>query len=565
VKNRIYRVLNPVLMGALSLAAAAPVAMRVELEPLGRAGDKTEVAVTIQIAPMDRGRIGSNAIVSIELDEGRVSSGSPRRAVRMEDDGSFRIVVEWPPGEHDLRVGIEDPSKEDTGLWVGKVRIPDLGPGAAVAESDDSTPASESAPEPASDVSERQAAASGSATPDDREEAATQPVAAEAPENEAATPEPFSPTAAVEEESADEAATEAAREMPQAPSDEPPVAEVEPVAEEPTAADETPEPESEVIPTEAEAEPEPVAEPDEIAEEPALVEPLRAEPPPHAGEPEAPEPSEPETSPSAAAVPATGELRARYEEWERAGANTREFSLIALRGRQPAQDLDPGELRLRIEGSEVPIERLGGPEAAPLLLGIAIDVMADDAHGWAGSQGSLAPIAERTGGERGRLFVANPSGVGDWDAEPETRSGAAMNVARLVVASLERFEGQRGRTFLVVLTDGRNEPTKDEWQSATEAAGAAGVPILVVALWDQDFSQRTRKNLKKLTVVSGGSLFLVQGSSQVGSAADRFGRYIDGGYALRFSLPPGGLATVSSISLSTTDRAIDISAPKSIR
>ena len=140
-----------------------------------------------------------------------------------------------------------------------------------------------------------------------------------------------------------------------------------------------------------------------------------------------------------------------------------------------------------------------------------------------------------------------------------------MNISQLVVASLERFEGSRGRRFLVVLTDGRSEPSKEEWQLATESAGEAGVPILVIALWDDGFSNRTRNNLKKLTEDSGGSLFLVQGRAQLESAADRFGRYLDGGYSLRFRLPGGDRQTVTAISVSVSDKELEVSAPKSIR
>ena len=140
-----------------------------------------------------------------------------------------------------------------------------------------------------------------------------------------------------------------------------------------------------------------------------------------------------------------------------------------------------------------------------------------------------------------------------------------MNVTQLVIASLERFEDRRGRTFLVVLTDGRGEPTKEEWQQATDSAGAAGVPILVIALWDDDFNNRSRKNLKKLTEASGGSLFLVQGRAQLESAADRFGRYLDGGYSIRFKSPGGDRQAVTTISVSASDKELDVSAPKSIR
>jgi hypothetical protein len=533
-------VLGVLLAGGMAVAATAPVAMRVELEPLRPVGANTEVAVIIQIAPMDRSRIGSNAIFRIELDEGRVSSGSPMRAVQAGDDGSFRVVVEWPPGEHDLRVTIEDPNREDTGLWVGKVRIPDMSRGATYQETDEPEPVP--VPEPEPEMTEPTTTEPETAVEETTSEALAAAVSATAAA--AVIPEP--PTPPVEPEIAPEPEPVPVPEMTEPTTTEPETAVEETTSEAlaaavsaTAAAAMTPEPPTPPVEPEIAPEPEPVPEPEMT--EPALVEPLRADPAPSAAKPEVVEPSEPaEQAPALA--PVSADLTARYAEWERADPEIREFSVIAMRGRDPAQDLDAGDLRLRVGGSEMPVEKLGDSDSAPLLLGLAIDVVPDDVDGWSGTQGSLAPIVERAGGGRGKIFVANPRGVGDWEAEPGSPdrgvgSQTTVNVAQSVVASLERFEGQRGRSFLVVLTDGRSEPTKDEWQQATDAAGGAGVPILVVALWDEEFSQRTRKNLKKLTVVSGGSLFLVQGRNQLESAADRFGRYLDGGYAVRFRMP----------------------------
>jgi hypothetical protein len=215
------------------------------------------------------------------------------------------------------------------------------------------------------------------------------------------------------------------------------------------------------------------------------------------------------------------------------------------------------------------IERLGSPEDAPLLLGLAIDVASTEVDGWTGARGSLASLADRARGGRGRVFVATPANVGAWSTEPKPPDQGGDdtvggNVASLVTESLRPFADQRGRAFLIVLTDGRNEPSKAEWSEATAAAGASGVPILVVALWDADFSHRTRKNLKQLTEVSGGSLFLVQGSSQLDSAADRFGRLLDGSYVLRFKSASEPTGKAIQISVSSSDKKLDVSAPKSI-
>ena len=485
-----------VLAGAVVVVAATPpVAMRVEVEPLRQLGGNTEVAVVIQIAPMDRGRIGSNAIVRIELDEGRVSSGSPMRAVKAEDDGSFRVVVSWPPGEHDLRVSIEDPNREDTGLWVGTVRIPELGQGAAVQEADEPESVSIPAPEtmqPPAAVPE--AAGEEPAVEMVPEETAAKTVAAPTAAATTTAPEAVKPTPPKEPEVAaagglnPEPAPEMTQSAPAVQPTESGVAEM-PAAEPEAVA--RPEPEMPTTTSGREAA-ESAAAPRAVEEAP-LVEPLRAEPPPGVVEPETVEPGGPVEELSEPA-PVSAARSARYAEWERADPETREFSVIATRGREAARGLEAGDLRLRVGGSEVPIEELGDDGNSPLWLGLAIDVLAEDTGAWADTQGSLAPIVERAAAGRGRLFVASASGVGDWGAEPGSQSTASgslpqTNVAGLVEAALERFEGVRGRSFLVVLTDGRNEPTKDEWQRASDAAGGAGVPILVIALWDSEFSQ----------------------------------------------------------------------------
>jgi hypothetical protein len=597
-----YWILGSLMAGSFAANAAAPVAMRVEVEPLRQAADKTRVAVVIQVSPEDRSRLGSNVIVRIELVGGKMSFGSPKRAVRLEDDGSTRIEVEWPPGEHDLRVEIEDPSKEDSGIWVGKVRIPDFSPGSVAMEGTQLSP--EPSPEAAS------APVPETTEPQDVETVATVPAAMEpeetsAPEVEstedsgvggagaavaagaaaATVPEPSvaeKPSPQPDRSSGMETAPEVPElvaVIPESAPEEPPSVVAEPEAfqtEEPDAETEF-EPEAtaagddvEQPPIEEPVEEEevlPFEEPVTTEEELPIVEPLRADPSPQTVDPQSVGPSAP-----AAPAPVTmsAEVAARHADWEKADSDTRDLSVVVTRGREPALGLDVSDLRLRVGGSEAPIERLGDAENSPLLLGLAVDVASGEVGGWSGSRGSLAPLAERASGGRGRLFVATSDGVGGWGSEAEVpgqSKGAPVgsNVARLVIASLEPFAGQRGRTFLVVLTDGRNEPTKAEWNEVTDAAAAAGVPILVVALWDDDFSHRTRKNLKQLTTISGGSLFLVQGSTQLDSAADRFGRLLDGSYALRFRAPSGPQEKATSITVTASDKSLDVTAPKSIR
>ncbi len=603
MKKNMHRLSYAVLAGALGIAAGAPVAMRVEVEPLRQSGNATEVMVVIQVSPEDRGRIGENIILRVEMDGGTVSSGSPMRALRLEDDGSARFTVAWPPGQHDLRVQIEDRGRQNTGLWVGKVRIPDLSPQVASAPAvTEPVPAPEA--EPSSNAA-RAAAAGATAT------AVTSPpvpkpapetVAPEAADTEGLAHLDSATTAAppaepeVDREPAPVAAATAAAtagaaggagasessapietnepadvtpEVPEEPTVEtasappPPIEEAPPVA---ATADELTAPAAEGEGAEEDDALPPAEEPEDNL---PIVEPLRSDTPPAVA---APEPTGTEVPPAVTAPGAflPAEAAARIESWQDADPGTRDISVVVMAGREPVLNLQQEALRLRVGGSDVPIEKLGGAESAPLLLGLAVDVASGKIEGWMGARGSLAPLAARAAGGRGELFVATENGVGDWGAEPESDGAtkdatASGNVARLVIDSLRPFDGRRGRTFLVVLTDGRNEPSKSEWAEASEAASSAGVPILVVALWDDAFSHRTRKNLKDLTVISGGSLFLVQGSAQLDSAADRFGRQLDGSYALRFRSPAPPQGKAISISVTAGDRGLEVSAPKSIR
>ena len=132
------------------------------------------------------------------------------------------------------------------------------------------------------------------------------------------------------------------------------------------------------------------------------------------------------------------------------------------------------------------------------------------------------------------------------------------------MTSLDRLSGARGRRFLLLVTDGRSEPDKDAWQRALDGAASAGTPVLVVALWDERFSQRARKQLRELAEVSGGSLFLVQGRGQLDRAAERFGPLLDAGVSVRFRVP-AGVALPAELRLEGARDGLEVATARKIR
>ncbi len=317
-----------------------------------------------------------------------------------------------------------------------------------------------------------------------------------------------------------------------------------------------PEPESEITTIE-ETVPPPIAEPLRSTHPAPVVEPLRTE-----------------TATAAVAVktapaPLPDDVAAAYEAWADADPGTTDMTVVVSRGGEPVPGLTPGALRLRVGKAEVSIVEIGDAGNSPLYLGVAVDLSPAGISKWPVIGRTLEPLAERTGGGRGRFFVATHDNESGWDIDSENVSETLVtptggDLATLIVASLARFDGRRGRTFLVLLTDGRFDTSKSAWSDAAAAVDRAGIPILVLALWDEKFPQRARKTLQQITAASGGRLFLVQATDQLGGVVERYGRIVDAGIALRFQMP-AGMKSPSPISVAATDRTVEVTAPKMIR
>jgi hypothetical protein len=594
-----------VIAVAVCALANAPVAVRVEVESLAVTAEGTRVALTIQISPEDRSRIGKNAMVRIALDGGVPPGQSPLWAVRIESDGSGRIDTVWPPGEHTLRVDIANPSGEDTGLWVGTVRIPGATTEPVAPEARAELPKPTPVPKPPVEIDDAAAAAVVALVPDIP--AAVEETAEDTEANEEAPPAVTNPVVEEAQASVQDPKTPAEAEIAVeneiSPATEPAPPEAAPAAEPASseAAEKNEQVRGELAPAAAagtvgataaaapkanvEVAPEPVAPTDRggpaqpeprvvkpespvVEPEAAVVEPLRSEVETSAAAPE------PDTEPVAGASEGSlslppADLAAAYAEWAEADPGTVDLTVVASRDGEPTTGLTAADFRLMVDRKETVIEAVGDAERAPLQLGVAVDVAAGSAAGWSQSGGRLFPLVQRARGGRGHMFFAADGRIGAWDGGPGGARGgtdtvSAGGVTSLIVESLGRFEGRRGRSFLVVVTDGLNDADKAAWKAATDVAASAGVPVLVIALWDDNFSQRTRKYLKEIAEGSGGGLFLVQGSDQLDRAAERFGPMIDAGVALRFALP-SSVSLPAAVSVATNDKTLEVTAPKGVR
>ena len=107
-----------------SLLQAQPLGLRVEIAPLGRGTQGTVVGIAVQVAPEDRERAGSRVRVEVSLlrDKRVVETGTA--VIELADDGSGLLYREWPAGQGEARVIVETLDGILRGLWQGPVSVP---------------------------------------------------------------------------------------------------------------------------------------------------------------------------------------------------------------------------------------------------------------------------------------------------------------------------------------------------------------------------------------------------------------------------------------------------------
>ncbi len=565
-----------VVLATLSIAAGPPVALRVETAAVRPEGDATVISVTVQVAPEDRPRLGRDVWVQGELLRRGQRVNRVARAVDLDERGQAAFEVAWPPGDYELRVSVEGASGKAAGIWVGPLAVPALTSAAGPVAAAPAVAIAAVAPPPTVAAT---AVEPSEAVPTPQPEAAapteTAPEPAAAPTPPEALPVAVAATAA--------AAAVVPRATAAVPEAQATAAKPAPQPE--VAAPETA-PEPAVGPTSPEALPVPVAataaaaaapvaaatQPTEVAPEPA-AEPLPAETPPvtapeatvvavpvaaprpaaveAAPEPAIPAPVESTPEPASAPAPVAAVPAAPASaagSWAAAHPALADVTVIVTERNRPILGLGPTAFQLRVGGSPVTVDAVGDAATAPLNLAIVADLAPDsvDLADEIARQLGRFSLRTRDGGD---LLVATtvdpqPSWGGGADGitrwADATAAGRPDDLAALVTAAAQSFAGRRGRTFLLVVTDGSDASGKAAWRDASAAAETAGVPVFVIGLRDNGFDDQARSALNRVAEVTGGRSYFLGTASMTGMTLDYLGELMDASLALAFRPPASG-------------------------
>jgi hypothetical protein len=242
---------------------------------------------------------------------------------------------------------------------------------------------------------------------------------------------------------------------------------------------------------------------------------------------------------------------------------------------RPIRGLDRSQLELRVDGKEVPIEALGGAGSAPIQLGLAVDASRAMVEHLPMVSRQLGRVVVRTVGEGGQAFLATADAtaqvVVDWGgsaaaiADRLARPGAAEqgDLPGLIRTSLERFQGRRGRKFLIVVTGGGQITTRAGWQDAIAAAETAGFPILVVGLRSDALEERTRRSLDGMAEATGGRSYFLPDPGMLEMTLDYLIDLIASSYTVEFQRPSASTPAKAKLEAASGD--LEVSYPRSFR
>jgi VWFA-related protein len=117
--------------------------------------------------------------------------------------------------------------------------------------------------------------------------------------------------------------------------------------------------------------------------------------------------------------------------------------------------------------------------------------------------------------------------------QPE--GGTALHDA--VVRSLEQFRGRRGRTALVLLSDGDDTSSRTGWDVALRFCRTVRTALFPIGLRIPVLDFQSRGHLKEMAEATGGEAFFVPKAEELPAAYQRIAAQLRAQYLLSYRSP----------------------------
>ncbi len=181
--------------------------------------------------------------------------------------------------------------------------------------------------------------------------------------------------------------------------------------------------------------------------------------------------------------------------------------------------LGQGSFKVFEDGVEVPLDAFSTTAELPLALGILVDTSGSMLPVFAGVRQAVAGFASQLLRPGDRYFLMTfsfePKVQVEWSGDPQGLAGALGRVVPdggtslydAVVRALELFRGRRGRSALVLLSDGDDTTSRTAWSAALRYAKTARVPVYTIGYGISKLEFVVRKQLDDLAGATGAEVF----------------------------------------------------------
>ena len=217
------------------------------------------------------------------------------------------------------------------------------------------------------------------------------------------------------------------------------------------------------------------------------------------------------------------------------------------RGGRPVGGLAADQFAVFEDGVEQTISYMSEHRDLPVRLGIVVDT--------SGSMATTLPTVQRVvmGFLRGLLRPRDRAFIEIFSDRPELLANFTADFVTLehallalyadratalydsIITGLFQFSGVRGRRAMVLLTDGDDTASRNDFEDALGYAQRMGVTIYCIGVDLPTTKVMTRYQLKKLANVTGGRSFFVDRSSKLDVIYDEIDRELRSQYLLAYT------------------------------